>query len=73
MQALVDRRRLPRIVLTHGPLAVPACQALNLASHFEDDDVIDLAETRAVITQMLRATLSEAPRADKKRPRVDPW
>ena len=48
-------------------------KALNLASHFEIDDVIDPAETRAVIANLLRACPPPPERTGKKRPGVDPW
>ena len=48
-------------------------KALNLASHFEIDDVIDPAETRSTIAEMLRAAPLPEPRTGKKRPLVDPW
>jgi acetyl-CoA carboxylase carboxyltransferase component len=48
-------------------------KALNLASHFEIDDVIDPAETRSKIAEMLRAAPPPEPRTGKKRPLVDPW
>ena len=48
-------------------------KALNLASHFEIDDVIDPAETRYKIAEMLRAVPPPEPRTGKKRPLVDPW
>jgi acetyl-CoA carboxylase carboxyltransferase component len=48
-------------------------KALNLASHFEIDDVIDPAETRMIIADMLRASPPPEPRSGKKRPCVDPW
>ena len=48
-------------------------KALNAASHFEIDDVIDPAETRARILAVLRAAPPPAPRLGKKRPCVDTW
>ncbi len=47
--------------------------AINTASHFEIDDVIDPAETRSLLARALRATPPPAPRAGKKRPAVDTW
>ena len=48
-------------------------KALNLASHFEIDDVIDPADTRAVVAELLRAAPpTEAP-SGRKRPMIDPW
>ena len=48
-------------------------KALNLASHFEIDDLIDPAETRSTIAEILRAAPPPGPRTGKKRPLVDPW
>jgi len=48
-------------------------KALNSASHFEIDDVIDPAESRARIVSALRSAPPPAPRAGKKRPCVDTW
>jgi acetyl-CoA carboxylase carboxyltransferase component len=48
-------------------------QALNVAAHFEIDDVIDPAETRARILHALAVAPAPAPRVGKKRPMVDTW
>jgi acetyl-CoA carboxylase carboxyltransferase component len=48
-------------------------QALNAASHFEIDDVIDPAETRTRILATLRAAPAPPVREGKKRPCVDTW
>ncbi len=48
-------------------------KALNAATHFEIDDVIDPAETRVRILAVLRSSPAPAPRSGKKRPCVDPW
>jgi acetyl-CoA carboxylase carboxyltransferase component len=48
-------------------------KALNMASVFEIDDVIDPAESRARIMGALRAMPAVGPRKEKKRPCVDPW
>jgi acetyl/propionyl-CoA carboxylase alpha subunit len=48
-------------------------KALNMASVFEIDDVIDPADSRARIMGALRAMPPAAPRREKKRPCVDPW
>ena len=48
-------------------------KAVNMASHFELDDVIDPADTRKWISRGLRS-IPEAPRRQgKKRPNVDTW
>ncbi len=48
-------------------------KGLNMASHFEIDDVIDPAESRRWILSLLRSVLPAAPRMHKKRPCVDTW
>jgi acetyl-CoA carboxylase carboxyltransferase component/biotin carboxyl carrier protein len=48
-------------------------QAGNVASHFEIDDVIDPAESRARILGALRAAPPPPPRTGKKRPCIDTW
>src|SRR4030095_13074908 len=45
-------------------------EALNTASHFEIDDVIDPAESRRLIVRTLAAAPAPAPRTGKKRPCV---
>ena len=48
-------------------------KALNTASFFEIDDVIDPADTRRWIAAILRSTPPPAARAGKKRPNIDTW
>jgi acetyl-CoA carboxylase carboxyltransferase component len=48
-------------------------KAVNAASHFECDDVIDPAESRRWITRALYSVPPPEPRAGKKRPCVDTW
>jgi len=48
-------------------------KALNSASHFELDDVIDPVESRRWILTGLRSVPPPAPRTGKKRPHVDSW
>jgi len=59
-QSMVDR------MYEHG-------KALNTASHFEIDDVIDPVDSRRWISTILAAAPSPAPRAGKKRPNIDTW
>jgi len=59
-QQMVDR------MYEHG-------KAVNMASHFEIDDVIDPAETRAIVVRTFAAAPPPPPRTGKKRPCVDPW
>jgi acetyl-CoA carboxylase carboxyltransferase component len=48
-------------------------KALNVATVFEIDDVIDPAESRRRVTGALRALPQPAPRTARKRPCVDTW
>ncbi len=48
-------------------------KAVNVASHFEIDDVIDPADTRRWITAILDAVPEAVPRRGKKRPNIDTW
>ena len=48
-------------------------KAVNMASHFEIDDVIDPAESRARILTALRAAPPPPARTSKKRPCIDAW
>ncbi len=48
-------------------------KAVNMASHFELDEVIDPADSRKWIVAGLDAVPPRAPRHGKKRPNVDTW
>jgi len=48
-------------------------KALNAASHFEIDDVIDPADTRRWIAAILNSSPPPSQRVDKKRPNIDTW
>jgi acetyl-CoA carboxylase carboxyltransferase component/biotin carboxyl carrier protein len=48
-------------------------KALNTASHFEIDDVIDPVDSRRWITTALATAPGPLPRSGKKRPNVDTW
>jgi acetyl-CoA carboxylase carboxyltransferase component len=48
-------------------------KAVNVASHFELDDVIDPAESRTWISNALRSAPPPGPRTGKKRPCIDTW
>jgi len=48
-------------------------KAVNTASHFEIDDVIDPADSRRWITAALRSVPAPMSRREKKRPHVDTW
>jgi len=48
-------------------------KAVNTASHFELDDVIDPMDSRDWIMGALRSVPEPEPRTGKKRPNVDTW
>jgi acetyl-CoA carboxylase carboxyltransferase component len=48
-------------------------KALNAATYFEIDDVIDPADSRRWITAALESAPPPAPRTGKKRPNIDTW
>jgi acetyl-CoA carboxylase carboxyltransferase component len=48
-------------------------KALNAATHFELDDVIDPADSRRWISGAMAAAPPPPPRSGKKRPNLDPW
>jgi len=48
-------------------------RAVNMASHFELDDVIDPADTRSWISGALKSLPPKKSREKKKRPNVDTW
>ena len=48
-------------------------KALNFATHFEIDDVIDPADTRRWISSALVSAPPPPPREGKKRPCIDTW
>ena len=48
-------------------------RAVNMASHFELDDVIDPADTRRWISGALKSLPPKKLREKKKRPNVDTW
>jgi acetyl-CoA carboxylase carboxyltransferase component len=48
-------------------------KALNAATHYEIDDVIDPADTRRWVTTALDAAPPPVPRPGKKRPCIDTW
>jgi acetyl-CoA carboxylase carboxyltransferase component len=48
-------------------------KAVNTASHFEIDDVIDPMDSRHWITRALRSLPEAPPSPGKKRPSIDTW
>jgi acetyl-CoA carboxylase carboxyltransferase component len=48
-------------------------KAVNMASHFEIDGVIDPLDTRMWISRGLRSAPAPSSRTSKKRPCIDTW
>jgi acetyl-CoA carboxylase carboxyltransferase component len=48
-------------------------KGVNVASHFEIDDVIDPADTRRWITTIVAAAPEHSGHERKKRPHIDTW
>src|SRR4029077_3745467 len=48
-------------------------KALNAATYFEIDDVLDPADSRRWVTAALESAPKPAPRTGKKRPNIDTW
>jgi acetyl/propionyl-CoA carboxylase alpha subunit/acetyl-CoA carboxylase carboxyltransferase component len=59
-------RKMVEAAYEHG-------KGVNVASHFELDDIIDPADSRRWIVTALRSTPPPAPRTGKKRPCIDTW
>jgi len=73
LDAVADPEEREALFASMVELAYEHGKALNVASVFEIDDVIDPAETRLRIVEALRASPRPAPRSGKKRPCIDTW
>jgi acetyl-CoA carboxylase carboxyltransferase component len=73
LDAIEDPDERERTFETMVEAAYQHGKALNSASHFEIDDVIDPADSRRWITTMLASAPPPAHRTSKKRPVVDTW
>jgi len=73
LAAIADPDERERAFQTMVDAAYEHGKALNSASHFEIDDVIDPADSRRWITTMLTSAPAPPPRPGKKRPVVDTW
>ena len=73
LEAIADPDERERTFQTMVDRMYEIGKAVNVASHFEIDDVIDPADSRRWISAILRAA-PPAPRRDgKKRPNIDTW
>ncbi|MBU3915496.1 ATP-grasp domain-containing protein [bacterium] len=73
LEAVEDPEERKKLFDTMVKMAYEHGEALNMASHFEIDDVIDPAESRHIIIRTLCSVPSPAPRIKKKRPCIDTW
>jgi acetyl-CoA carboxylase carboxyltransferase component len=73
LAAIDDEAERERTFQTMVEAAYQHGKALNSASHFEIDDVIDPADSRRWITTMLASAPPPPSRPGKKRPVVDTW
>ena len=73
LEAIEDDAEREKMFASMVEIAYERGKALNLAAHFEIDDVIDPAESRALIVNTLRACPPVPVRTGKKRPSIDTW
>jgi acetyl-CoA carboxylase carboxyltransferase component len=73
LEAIEDEAERERVFQEMVARSYEHGKALNMASHFEIDDVIDPVESRTRIVEALRAMPPAPPRTGKKRPAVDTW
>jgi len=73
LEAMEDPAEREALFETMVERSYASGKALNVATYFEIDDVIDPAETRQRLSSVFAAAPSPPARAGKKRPFVDPW
>jgi acetyl-CoA carboxylase carboxyltransferase component len=73
LEAVEDPREREELFQHMVERAYERGKALNTATHFEIDDVIDPADSRRWILNALRSAPPPVPRSGKKRPCVDTW
>jgi acetyl-CoA carboxylase carboxyltransferase component len=73
LEAITDEAERQRTFDEMVARAYEHGKALNMASHFEIDDVIDPAESRRRVVEALDAMPPVPKRTGKKRPAVDTW
>jgi acetyl-CoA carboxylase carboxyltransferase component len=73
LAAIEDEAERERTFETMVAAAYQHGKAVNVASHFEIDDVIDPADTRRWIATTFGAAPLPLPRTGKKRPCIDTW
>jgi acetyl-CoA carboxylase carboxyltransferase component len=73
LEAIEDPDERERVFQEMVAASYERGKAVNTASHFEIDDVIDPAESRRWIVSALRSVPPPPARTGKKRPSVDTW
>jgi acetyl-CoA carboxylase carboxyltransferase component len=73
LEAITDDDERERVFQEMVARSYEHGKALNAATHFEFDDVIDPAFSRTWIMSALRAAPPTPPREGKKRPMIDTW
>jgi acetyl-CoA carboxylase carboxyltransferase component len=73
LAAIVEPEERERTFQTMVDRMYEIGKAVNVASHFEIDDVIDPADTRRWISALLTAAPPAPIRTGKKRPNIDTW
>jgi acetyl-CoA carboxylase carboxyltransferase component len=73
LDAIADDAERERAFESMVAAAYEHGKALNAASHFEFDDVIDPADSRRWISRALAASPPPVARVGKKRPNIDTW
>ncbi|HEY8545076.1 MAG TPA: carboxyl transferase domain-containing protein [Acidimicrobiales bacterium] len=73
LAAIEDEAERERTFETMVAAAYEHGKAVNVASHFEIDDVIDPADSRRWISATFAAAPPPPPRTGKKRPCIDTW
>ncbi len=73
LEAIADVDERERTFQTMVDRMYEIGKAVNVASHFEIDDVVDPADTRRWISAILEAMPAPVPRQGKKRPNIDTW
>ena len=73
LEAIADPDERERTFQTMVDRMYEIGKAVNVASHFEIDDVIDPADSRRWISAILQAAPPAVRREGKKRPNIDTW
>ena len=73
LEAITDDAEREKVFQEMVAASYERGKAVNTASHFEIDDVIDPAESRRWITTALRSAPRAPARNGKKRPSIDTW